>query len=238
MNARPGRSDGSMRTGASTEPRREETRDDLAVRQLQPLGVLRREVERLAAVQRRAVEVRLGARVVGLEPAAGGEPDRVVGVERLERALRLDDGERRRRPAEGVSQSRLVQELRPGMLLVQARPLQAAVLLEPGVAHPGVHRRERAELVPHVLGDRVGPVVPEPARELGEDPHVVARLAGRIECLAHALHATLAVRHRPLALAPRRGRGEDDVGHLGGLREHDVLDDEEVEARRGACGRG
>ena len=73
------------------------------------------------------------------------------------------------------------------------------------------------------------PVVAEPARELAEDPHVVTRLAGRVERLADALHAPLAVRHRALGLAPRRGPGKDDVGHLGRPRHHDVLDDEEVE---------
>ena len=124
------------------------------------------------------------------------------------------------------------------MLLVGARPLEPAVLLEPGVAHPRVHRRERAQLVPHLLGDRLRPVVAEPARELGDDPHVVARLARRIERLADALHAPLAVRHRALALAPRRGRGEDDVGHLGGLRQDDVLHDEEVELREEPAGAG
>ncbi len=77
---------------------------------------------------------------------------------------------------------------------------------------------------------RLAPVVAQPARELGDDPHVVARLAGRIERLAHALHAPLAVRHGALGLAPRRGRREDDVGHLRGLRQDDVLHDEEVEA--------
>ena len=59
---------------------------DLALLEQHALGVLGREVERLAAVQRRAVAVRLHAGVVRLEPAAGGEPDRVLGVERLERA--------------------------------------------------------------------------------------------------------------------------------------------------------
>ena len=93
MKASPGRSDGSIRTGASTEPRRDETAHDLAVGELEPLGVLGREVERLAAVQRRAVEVRLHAGVVRLEPPAGREPDRVLGVERLERRPRASTTE-------------------------------------------------------------------------------------------------------------------------------------------------
>ncbi len=68
---------------------------DLALLDQQPVGVLRRQVERLAAVQRRVVAVRLGAGVVRLEPAAGGEAQRVLGVERLVRRLVLDDRERR-----------------------------------------------------------------------------------------------------------------------------------------------
>ena len=47
MKARPGRSAGSMRTGASTEPRRELDPHALAVGDSQARGVLRRQVERL-----------------------------------------------------------------------------------------------------------------------------------------------------------------------------------------------
>ena len=101
--------------------------------------------------------------------------------------------------------------------------------LEPVVAHPAVHRRERAQLVPDLLGRRVAPVVPQPACELTEDPGVVARLARRLERLAHALDASLAVRDGPVRLAPRRRARKHDVGHLCRSRHHDVLDDEEVE---------
>ena len=57
-------------------------------------------------------------------------------------------------PRRGSSQSRAVQELVARVLLVRARPLDAAELLEPRVAHARVHRRERAQLVPDLLGDR------------------------------------------------------------------------------------
>ena len=104
-------------------PRRDA--DDLALADLEPLGVLGRELERLAAVERRAVAVRLRAGVERLEPAAGRETDRVVGVERLERRLRLDDAERRARPLDRLGPEPLVEEERAGVLLVGARPLQA-----------------------------------------------------------------------------------------------------------------
>ena len=141
-------------------------------------------------------------------------------------------------PTSGSCPEALVQDRRARVALVGAGPLQAAVLLEARVAHPGMHRRERAQLVPDLLGDRLRPVVPEPARELGDDPHVVARLARRVERLADALHPALAVRHRAVGLAPRRRRGEDDIRHLGRPRQHDVLHDEEVELREELAGLG
>ena len=105
------------------------------------------------------------------------------------------------------------------MLLVPARPLDAAELLEPRVAHAGVHRRERTQLVPDVLrasgcrGRR-----PSRRAELVDDLDVVARLARRVERLAHALHAPLARGDRAFRLGPAGAAGEDDVGELGRLR--------------------
>ncbi len=99
------------------------------------------------------------------------------------------------------------------------------------VAHAAVHRRERAQLVPGLLGGRLAPVGAHAVGDRADDPAVVARLAGRVERLAHALDAALGVGDGALALAPGRARGQHDVGQLGGLRQQDVLDDEEVEAR-------
>ncbi len=135
-----------------------------------------------------------------------------------------------RGPPTGVSHSRACRNCAPGVVLVEARPRDAAQLLEPGVAHARVHRRERAQLVPDVLGARVVPVVPEPLGEAADDLDVVAGVPGRVERLAHALHPPLAVRDGALGLAPARGRRQDDVGHLGGAGQEDVLDDQVVEA--------
>ena len=81
----------SKRTGASTDPRRDDTRTRSPSATPSRLGVLGREVERLAAAQRRGVAAGLHAGVVGVEPAAGGEPEREVGVEPVDRRVVLDD---------------------------------------------------------------------------------------------------------------------------------------------------
>jgi Protein involved in mRNA turnover and stability len=129
-----------------------------------------------------------------------------------------------------------VDEERARVVLVHARPLDAAELLEPPVAHPRVHRRERAQLVPDVLGGSRAEIVTEAATELVDDLDVVARLARRVVRLAHALHASLARGHRPLDLAQRRRRGQHDVGELGRARDEEVLDDEMVEPFEQALG--
>ena len=73
------------------------------------------------------------------------------------------------------------------------------------------------------------PVVAQPRRQLTDDLDVIARLAGRVERAADALHAPLAVRDRALRLAPARGRRQHDVRQLRRAREEDVLHDEVVE---------
>ena len=230
MNASPARSDGSIRDGRVDRAAARRDAHDLAVRDPEALDVLRREVERLAAVERRAVTVRLRPRVERLEPPTRREADRVLVVERLERRLRLDDAERGERPLDRLRPQTAVEEQGdpdpPRPSTATAAP---AVLVEPVIGHPTVHRGERTALVPDLLGRRLAPVVPESPRELGDDPRVVARIAGRVERLADTLHAPLAVRHRPLGLAPRGRARQDDVGHLRRLCRDDVLDDEEVE---------
>ena len=122
-----------------------------------------------------------------------------------------------------------MQEELAGMLLVVARPLEAVLGLEPGVAHAGVDGRERPDLVPDVLGGRVPEVGAHGTREVDHDVEVVARLAGRLERAADTLHAPLGVGDRALGLGPHGAGREDDVGDLGRLRPEDVLDDDELE---------
>src|SRR5438552_19067910 len=110
------------------------------------------------------------------------------------------------------------------MVLVVARPLQPAELVEALVGHPGVDRRKRAELVPRVLGGLPAPVGAHPPGDLLDDPEVIASLARRLERLADTLDPSLTVRDRALALRPGRGRREDDVGELPRRGQEDVLD--------------
>ena len=57
------------------------------------MHVLGRQVDRLATVERRAVEAGLRAGVERLEPATGGEPDREARVELVHRRIVLDNAE-------------------------------------------------------------------------------------------------------------------------------------------------
>ena len=122
------------------------------------------------------------------------------------------------------------------MRLVPAWPLDPAQLLEAAVAHSGEGRGQHADLVPGVLGGRLAPVVAHAAGELEDDPEVVAGLARRLERLADALDAPLAVRDGALGLGPCGGGGQDDVGDLRGRGQEDVLDDQHLEAAQAPLG--
>jgi hypothetical protein len=93
-----------------------------------------------------------------------------------------------------------------------------------------VHRRQRAQLVPQLLGRRVAEVAAEPARQLGDDRDVVARAGRRRDRAPHPLHAALAVGDRAVGLGEAGGGRQHDVGQLGGLRQEDVLHDQHLEA--------
>src|SRR5690349_4854338 len=182
MKTRPARSDRSIWAGATTFPRRD----------------LGREIERLTAPQWRRVPAGLHAGVVRIESPSGGELERILRVGSLERRIVLHDGERRGRPFARLLPQAAVQEQLTGVLLIVARPLQPALLLEPFVCHPLEDRRQLTQLVPDRLGGRVAPVVPEPLGDLADDPDIVPRVAGGREGRAQPLHAPLAVRDRAL----------------------------------------
>ena len=211
MKARPGRSAGSMCTGATTAPRRETMRTELV--RVEPVAgrVFRREVERLAASSRRRVGAGLHAGVVVGQPSAGGEPQRELGGQRIRGLLMRNGVERRARPLQRPLPQAPVQERLTGMGLVVARPAQAAMFLETRVAHAGVHRRERPQFVPHRLGVGRAPVVPHRPRQVEDDGEVLARLAGRVQRAPAALHATLAGGDRALRLEGAGRRGEHHV---------------------------
>src|SRR5690606_12024536 len=139
------------------------------------------------------------------EAAAGGQPQRELVVELVHRWGVLEHGERRGHAAlDGILLPQpAVQVRRLQPVLGEAGPLDALVLLQPGIGHAGVDGGERAQLVPDLLGAVVVPVVAEPASQLAHDPYVVARLTGRVEGLAHPLYPALGVGEGALALAPR-----------------------------------
>ena len=233
MNASPGRSDGSMCTGVSTEPRREETRTISPSSSSIALGVLGREVERLAAVQRRAVAVRLHARVVGLEPPAGGEADRVLGVERLEGRLVLDGA----RTAPGSPSQRL----RPQALVQERR---AGCSRHPGTA-TGCRPAPRASRSScRGASARASAARPRPPRHsAGPSRSPCARRSAlmiqpssRASPGGSSALRTRCTRRSELVTVPSASHqealdGQDDVGQLRGLGEQDVLHHQEVEAR-------
>ena len=69
---------------------------------------------------------------------------------------------------------------------------------------------------------------PDPARELLDDPEVLARLARRLDRLAAELHHAVGVGHGADLLRPG-GRRQHDVGEIRGLGEEDVLHDQVIE---------
>src|SRR5262249_11535823 len=91
-----------------------------------------------------------------------------------------------------------VQEQLTRMGLIVTGPLQPSLGLQPGVAHARVNGAQEPQLVPHLLGRWRAPVVSHPPGQVEEDGDVVPRGAGRVERLADALHAALAVRDGPL----------------------------------------
>ena len=102
-------------------------------------------------------------------------------------------------------------------------------LLQPLVAHPGMHRREAPDLVPDRLGVGLAPRRAHPVREVEDDREVVAGARRAGSRRADALDAALGVGDGPLALGPGRGGRQDDVRELGGLGQEQVLHHEEVE---------
>ena len=133
-------------------------------------------------------------------------------------------------PADAALPQAAVQERRARVVLVGARPLDAAELLQARVAHAGVHRAQRAQLVPRLLGVGLAPVVAQPAGELADDPAVVARArrAGRppcaLRCTRRSLLVTVPSDSHHAAVG---GKTTSAISAVFG--QEDVLDDHEVQ---------
>src|SRR5207245_9562828 len=103
--------------------------------------------------------------------------------------------ERDPRPANRPLPQTAVEEELARVVVVVARPLKPAVLLETRVAHARVHRREPAHLVPDRLGVRPAPVATHAFRQIEETRAIVASARGPLGRLSQVLHPTPALRH-------------------------------------------
>ena len=242
MKASPSRSVGSTCTGASTLPRRDETRTRSPSASPSALGVLGRDVERLAPPDRRRVAARSGRRCC--TSRGGGRSSAGAGTRRRARprggSCSTGDERRGLGPASGIvlPQPR-VQEQLARVLLVGARPLQAAELLEPPRSSS---RRASA---------RASAARPRPPRRSASAQSAPSRRASS-EMISMSSRASpggsSALRTRwtrrslevtvPSDSHHDAGGRQHDVGELGGLGQEDVLDDEAVETRQAAraCG--
>ena len=171
----------------------------------------------------------LGPGVVSLEAASGGEPDGVVVVDDFGGVAVADDFEEARLAVFELvlmkNWGALVAFFGDGPLVVSIAdvvPVEAFV-----------DRAQAAEFIEDVLG---GFVFESGGAEffgnLRDDPPVWLGLAVTWDGFSEALDAALGVGLDVVGLAPSRG-GEDDVGHLRGLGEEEVDDDEVVERLEG-----
>src|SRR5579862_1968444 len=122
--------------------------DAIAVGEAVMSRVVGRDVERLATPKRRRITAALHAGVEGIQAPASRQTNRIFAVERFDRRIVFDDGERRRCTAQRLLPEASVQELLARMVLVITRPRNTVELVEALVRHPGVPGRERAALIP------------------------------------------------------------------------------------------
>ena len=205
--------------------------DALALGQAEPLGVLRADVERLAAPQRRRVAARLDAGVVRVEAAAGRQPDREVVVELVDRRVVVDRDERHAIARDRVLPEPAVEEQLARVVLVVARPLEPAELLEPLVATsrrgPGESARTSFQASSAVAQPKSLPI----RRASSQMIHRSSRASpGGSSALRTRWTRRSELVTVPSASAHAADGRQDDVGELGGRGQEDVLDDEEVEA--------
>ena len=203
--------------------------DDLAFGEAEPARVDRCELQVVGdgePVVRRACRLRGG--VVLVEVAAGREQERKLLRHQHGRGDVFNATQRRRL---AVGELVSVHHRRARVVLVEARPLQPAELIHARVADAGALVPERADLVPDLLGGRVGEMffVAHDARDVADNLPVGAGLALREGGAAHALEAALAVHECAVLLERRRGGQEDVAEFLRGLVHEKVLHDHEVE---------
>src|SRR5262245_4377297 len=102
------------------------------------------------------------------------------------------------------------------MVLARTRPEHALLALDPLPGDAGVVRDAPTGGDAELLEDRVRPGEREPAlasdraREILDDPPILARLAGTGDRLVDLDHAPFGVRHRALVFLVQRA-GEDEI---------------------------
>src|SRR5262249_47238119 len=124
-------------------------------------AIFRREIDRLAAAQRRAVTRGLHAGIVGIETPPGGQANRIVCVDRVDRRNELHYTERRPGADQGILPESAVKIHFAGMRFIVTRPLYTLQLFQTAIAHARVHGAEPADFVPDSLRLRRSPIMAE-----------------------------------------------------------------------------
>ena len=167
----------------------------------------------------------LGPGVVGGEPPARGQPDRVFIIDRFGRVPVVQHGE----DSPSVFKLALVQDGCSWMVLFGNGPLELPVF-NPVPVETGVDRRETTELVEDIAGGFVFEAFDsQPPGDLADDPPVGLRLPVRCDRRPQALHPALGVGAGSIGLSEARRR-EYDVGQLAGLCEEEIDHHQVVEA--------
>ncbi len=171
----------------------------------------------------------MGAGVVGLQAATGGEPDGVVPIDDFGRVAVADDF---KETGFAVFEFLFVKDGGTGVAFFGDGPLVNAVA-DVVPVESFVDGAEGAEFVEDVFGGSVFEAwSAEAFGDFGNDPPIGFGIAVTRNGGAEALDAAFGVGLDAVGFAPGGG-GEDDVGHLGGLGEEDVDHYEVVESFEG-----
>lgn len=149
----------------------------------------------------------LGLGMVGLEAAAGSEPDGEVGGDGFRGIPVADDS----KEAASVFEPAFVKNGGAGMIFMRNGPMVAA-LVDSLPVETGVYGGNAAKFVEDFLrGAEIESVDVEATGKLAEDPPVRLGLAGRRNGGAEALNAAFGVGANAVGFGPS-GCGKDNVG--------------------------
>ena len=167
---------------------------------------------RFAAAGRRRVGAGLHAGVVLGQPAAGRQAIRELGVERVDRRAMLDRRERRARADDrDAPRAGCAETLRPDAARRNRATGMPSSASRRCVAHAGVNRRQRAQLIPHTFGIGRAPVVAQLLRQSEDDRR--GRRATALRAAWSAAHAARAARSTSRCPQLRRPRRRREARH-------------------------